>query len=157
MPVGILHRYFIRQSQFQELMNRIQNMRAPITQTAHAEIVPATPLTQMIVLVIFMIRSYSQPRVPFHIFRQLLSCRELIDVRIPLMPTTGIIHMRCYSRHILDDTGIHPCLKLEVISFRVPLITHLGHQIRPFQRSLHQQLTFIESTCQRLLYINMFT
>ena len=157
MPVGILHSHFIRQAQFKELMNRIQNMCTPVAQTAHTEIIPATPLTQMIVLVIFMIRSYSQPRIPFHILRQLLPCRKLIDVCIPLVPTTGVIHMCRYSRYIFDDTSIHPCFKLEVVSLRVTLITHLGNQIRPFQCSLHQQLTFIESTCKRLLYVYMFT
>ena len=157
MPVGILHSHFIRQAQFKELMNRIQNMCTPVAQTAHTEIIPATPLTQMIVLVIFMIRSYSQPGIPLHVFRQLLDGRELIDIGIPFVPATGIVHVCRHSRYILDNTGIHPRLELKIVSFRMSLVTDLCSQVRTFQCSLHQQFSFIESTCQRFLHIHMFT
>ena len=157
MSVSIFHRHFVGQSQFQEFVNRIQDMCTPITQTAHSKIVPAAPLSQMVVFVIFVIRSYSQPGIPLHVFRQLLAGRELIDIGIPFVPATGIIHVCRHSRYILDNTGIHPRLELKIVSFRMSLVTDLCSQVRTFQCSLHQQFSFIESTCQRFLHIHMFT
>ena len=72
------------------------------------------------------------------------------------MPATRIIHVSSNSCHILDDPCIHPSFKLEVVCFRVSLISHLSSQVRTFKGSLHQQFRLIESTGQRFFHIHVF-
>ena len=73
------------------------------------------------------------------------------------MPTARVIHVCSHSSHIFDYTRIHPSLKLEIIGFRMPLISYLSYQIRTFQCSLHKQFRLIECTRQRLFHIDMLT
>jgi len=73
------------------------------------------------------------------------------------MPASYIIHMSGYSRYIFNDPSIHPCFKLKIIGFRMPLISYLCCQIRSFPGCCHQQFSFMESTAQRFFHINMFS
>ena len=111
----------------------------------------------MIIFIILVIRSNSEPSVPVQIFRQLLSRRKLIDISVPLMPTARVIHVGSDSSNVLDNSCIHPGFKLKIVCFRMSLISYLSNQVRTFKRSLHQQFRFIESTCQRFLHIYMLS
>ena len=54
--------------------------------------------------------------------------------------------------YILDDSGVLPCLELEVVALRVALVTHLGHYA-VFLFSLHHELALIEGMSHRLLHV----
>ena len=107
----------------------------------------------MIIFIILVIRSNSEPSVPIQIFRQLLTGRKFINISVPFMPTTWVIHVGSDSSNVFDNSRIHPGFKLEIVCFRMSLISYLSNQVRTFKRSLHQQFRFIEGTCQRFLYI----
>ena len=49
--------YFRRQAEFQKFVSSINDVSTPIAQCAHTEIVPATPLSQMVIMVIFVERT----------------------------------------------------------------------------------------------------
>ena len=153
MPFCILHSDFVWQSQFQEFVSRVEDMCSPVAQCTHTKIIPTTPLSQMIIFIILVIRSNSEPSVPIQIFRQLLTGRKFINISVPFMPTTWVIHVGSDSSNVFDNSRIHPGFKLEIVCFRMSLISYLSNQVRTFKRSLHQQFRFIEGTCQRFLYI----
>ena len=76
-----------------------------------------------------------------------------MDCRVPSVPTAYIVHVRGYCGHILYDTGIHPCLELEVISLGVALITYLCGKVGVAACSIHQKLRFVECAGQWFLHI----
>ena len=155
MSVGIKHAHFVGQSQFQEFVCGVQDVCAPVAQSTHTKVVPATPLSLVVVLVVVVIRIHAQPCIPIHVLRQLLSGGEFNDVCIPSVPTTCIVHVGSDGRYILNDTGFCPSFELEVVCFRVSLITHLCHLVRTFLGSIHQQFGFVESACQWLFHKHM--
>ena len=59
------------------------------------------------------------------------------------MPTTGTIHVGSYRCHIFDYPGVFPSLELEIIGFRMSLVTHLGHNLILLCRT-HHKFNFIE-------------
>ena len=148
---------FIGKAKIQELMCGIHDMCSPVTQGSHSEIVPAAPLPVVIVLVEFMWSGLRRPKIPIHSRRNGLSRREFIDIGIPTMPSSTAIHMRGHSSHILDDSGVHPGFKLEIIRFGVTLITHLGGQFWILLCCLNHQIHLLECACHRFLHIHMLT
>ena len=157
MSICVLHSDFVWQSQFQEFVSRVEDMCSPVAQCTHTKIIPTTPLSQMIIFIILVIRSNSEPSVPIQIFRQLLTGRKFINISVPFMPTTWVIHVGSDSSNVFDNSRIHPGFKLKIVCFRMSLISYLSNQVRTFKRSLHQQFRFIESTCQRFLHIYMLS
>ena len=108
----------------------------------------------MIVMIVFMILRHAQPGVPIHRFRNRLAHRHVLDVRIPPVPAARIVHVGCDSGYILDDTGFLPGFKLEIIPFRVPLVTHLRHHAILLGRT-HHDFNLMERPRHRLLYIHV--
>ena len=144
-----------RQSHIQEFVCRIQNMCTPVTQRTHTEVIPTTPLSHVIIMVIVMMLHYPQPGIPIHCFRNRFSHRHMLDIRIPSVPTTRRVHMSGDSCYILYQTSFFPCLELEIIGFGMSLVTHLcDHAI--FLFTAHHQFYFLESTRHRFFNIYMF-
>ena len=51
------------------------------------------------------------------------------------------------AKHTQKVIGMYPSFELEVVCFRMSLVSYLCSQIRTFERCLHQKFRFIESTC----------
>src|SRR5699024_12654409 len=49
--------YFRRQTKIQEFVGSIDDVSSPVAQCTHTEIIPATPLSQMIIVIIFVERT----------------------------------------------------------------------------------------------------
>ena len=95
----------------------------------------------------------TQPCIPIHVLRQLLSGREAVYVGIPLVPAAFVVHVCGYGMYILDDARFHPRLELEVVGFGMSLVTHLSHHVRTLACGFHQQLGFVEGACHRLFHV----
>ncbi|CCY50227.1 unknown [Bacteroides sp. CAG:189] len=137
-------------------MCRIENMCSPITKCPHPKIIPATPLSIDVIMIIIMPRLSTQPTIPIQCLWNRFTGRHTRHFRIETMPTTRIIHMRRNRCYILNYTSFFPSLKLEIICFGVSLITHLCYNTI-FRSSTHHQLYFIKRMSHRFFYINMFT
>lgn len=135
-------------------MGGIQNVSTPVAEGAHAEIVPAAPLSVDVVLVVIVETGRHQPGVPVERLRDRLSRRETFDVRIPAVPATRRVHVGGDRRNVLDDSGVFPCLELEIIPFGVALVAHLVDYLVLFCR-FHHQLDLVERACHRLLGIDV--
>ena len=48
MPFSLQHVDFIRKAQFKKFMSGIQDMRTPVTEGTHSEIVPTSPVSLMV-------------------------------------------------------------------------------------------------------------
>ena len=70
----------------------------------------------------------TQPGVPVHALRQRFGRRQVLHVRVEAMPAPAVVHVGRYGGHVLDDTGLEPCLELEIVGFGVPLVAHLSGQ-----------------------------
>ena len=143
-----------RQSQIEELVGGIENVCTPVAQGTHTIVIPATPLAQVIVVVVVVILGYTGPNVPIQCFRLRLAHRHVFDPRVPAMPTTGVVHVGSNGGHILDDAGLFPSLELEIVGFGMALVTHLGNDII-FLGGPHHDLNLLEGTCHRFLHIDM--
>ena len=144
-----------RQSQIEELMGGIQDMCTPVAQSTHAIVIPATPLTQVVIVVVIVILRYTNPRVPIHGLRNGLTHRHVRDMRVPTVPTAGVVHVCGDGSHIFDDTRLFPSLELEIVSLRVSLVTHLGDNSK-FLGCPHHDLDLLKGACHRFLHIDMF-
>ena len=137
-------------------MCRIQDMCPPVTQRTHTEVIPATPLSHMVIMVIIMMLHYTQPGIPVHCLRNRLTHRHMFDIRIPSVPAAGRVHMRCYGCYIFYKSGFFPGFELVIIRFRMSLVTHLS-DYSVFLFAPHHQFHFIEGTSHRFFHIDMFT
>ena len=148
--------YFRRQTEIQEFVCGIDDVSPPVAQCAHTEIVPATPLSQMVVMIIFVERTNTQPSVPIQCFGNWFTHRHVRDVRVPVMPTARRVHVSCYSSDVFDQTGFFPCLELEVVGFGMSLVTHLGNDTE-FLFGTHHHFDFLEGAGHRFFHIYMFS
>src|SRR3546814_8703032 len=70
-------------------MGRIQDMRTPVAQCPHAEIIPAAPLpVDIIVVIVVLLRNGRVPKIPVQRVRDWLCRWKGFDIRVPPMPTT---------------------------------------------------------------------
>src|SRR5690554_751120 len=136
-------------------MCRIEDMCSPVTQRPHTEIVPATPLSVMEVLVVIVIITGHQPGVPIKCFRHRFCGWKFFDVGIPTMPAARVVHMRSNRCYILDDACFFPCLELKVVGLGVALVSHLCNYPGIFSGCLHHQFRLKKSAAQRFLHIDM--
>ena len=83
-------------------------------------------------------------------FQILIDLEETFDVRIPAVPATRRVHVGGDRRNVLDDSGVFPCLELEIIPFGVALVAHLVYYLVLFCR-FHHQFDLVERACHRLL------
>ena len=156
MPFCPQHTYFGGQAQFEKLVCRIQNVSAPVSQSSHTEVIPTTPLSVYIILVVFVERLCHQPGIPIEGFRHRHRIGHMGNIGIPPVPTTGAVHVGGNGRYIFDDSGLCPCLELEIVGFGMSLVSHLRYYA-VFLFGGYQALYFIESTGQRFFGINVFT
>ena len=119
-------------------MKSIHNMCPPISQSTIAEVIPATPLPVVIVLMIIMMLGSHQPGIPVHRFGNGLSFGESGHIGIPTMPAALAVHVSSNFGNVFNDTGFYPGLKLIIIILTVALISHLCSHIKLF-RSLNQE------------------
>ncbi|MPM80254.1 hypothetical protein SDC9_127301 [bioreactor metagenome] len=104
-----------------------------------------------------MIRLRRQPGVPIHRFGNGFCSGELLDVRIPSVPSACVVHVRCNGSNVFYNAGFFPGFELEIISFGVSLVTHLGDYLRVFPGCFYHQFNFVESTPHRFFHIHVFT
>ena len=109
----------------------------------------------MVVMVVIMILSYADPCVPIHRLGNRFSHRHMPNIRVPSVPATRIIHMGGNGGNILDNTGLFPCLELEIVRLGMSLVTHLGDNA-VFLGPTHHDLYLLECAGHRFLYIYMF-
>ena len=72
------------------------------------------------------------------------------------MPTARRVHVSCDSGNVLDQAGFFPCLELEVVGFRVSLVTHLCNNTE-FLFGTHHHFNFLEGAGHRFFYIYVFS
>ena len=88
MTVLIKHANLVRKAEIQELMDSVHKMGTPITESSHAEVVPAAPVALVIFLIVVMIRGHAKPGVPIHSAGDRLLGRHLVHpLRIEAVPT----------------------------------------------------------------------
>src|SRR3546814_13910515 len=120
-------------------------IRRPPRSTRTDTLFPYTSLFRSVVIVV-LLRNGRVPKIPVQRVRDWLCRWKGFDIRVPPMPTTRRVHMGGHGRYVFDDASIHPRLKLEIVCFRMPLVSHLGNHLVVFACCLHQQLTFLECT-----------
>src|SRR5690606_33284809 len=130
-------------------------MSSPITQCPHAEIKPTPPLSIYKIFIVIVAKCLHLPQLPIERLRYLLRRRKTLDVWIPPMPAPRHVHVCIYPCNVLDNSGIFPSLKLEVIRFRMSLISHLRNDLSLFTSFPHHQLHFPKGLRHRLFYIYM--
>ena len=108
----------------------------------------------MVVMVVIMILSYADPCVPIHRLGNRFSHRHMPNIRVPSVPATRIIHMGGNGGNILDNTGLFPCLELEIVRLGMSLVTHLGGYLI-FLRQFGKQTRFVNGVGKRFLRIAM--
>ena len=155
MVLSILHIDFVRQAQIEEFMHSIEQMCTPVTKRSHSEVVPTTPITLVIELAEVVVANASMPSIIIHTFRNWIAFRHLSHVPIVLVPTTIVVHVSNNFGHILDDASFLPSFELEIVAFRVSLIANLSCKFWVTIRHFDEDFTFLESTDERLLAINM--
>ena len=64
--------------------------------------------------------------------------------------------MGIHGRDILDDAGIEPRLELEVVGFRVALVSALRHKLRVALGGVDHELALVECTAHGFLDIDVF-
>ena len=105
----------IRKAKFQEFMSRVDDMCAPISQSSHSEIVPASPLSVVVILVEWMRSGLTGPYIPVQGGGNRLSSRESGNLRIPAVPASSAVHVGSDGRDIFDYSGFLPGFELEIV------------------------------------------
>ena len=149
------HADLVGQAQLKELMDGVEQVSTPVAQRAHTEVVPATPVAQVIIDVVIVVSALHQPGHPVERIGQGLLIGIFIDVGIPLVPAARVIHMGGDGGHVLDDARVHPGLELEIVRLRVALVAHLCYRFRMTAGRLHHQFRLVEGAGHRLLDIDM--
>ena len=111
-------------------MAGVEEVGSPVTESSHSEIVPAAPVALIELPAVVMIGGLHQPHVPVDGLRHRIGIRELPDAGIEAVPASRSVHVDIDLVDILDDSGIHPGLELEIILSRMALVAHLGDNLR---------------------------
>ena len=145
----------IRQAQFQELVARVDQVRRPVADGAHAEVEPAAPVAGMVLPVVVVPLGRGEPGVPVHARREGLLLRELLDIHVIGMPAAPVVVVRDDLVDVLDDAGVLPGLELEVVRLGVALVAHLRGELGVLPRGGHQQLALVEGARHGLFHIHV--
>ncbi len=108
----------IGQSKIEKFMDRIKDVSAPIAEGTQTKVVPAPPVAGMILFVEIVEFGCREPGIPIligHSYRQWLCLGEFCDIGIIRVPSPVSVHECSHCRDIPDDTGLFPCLELEVV------------------------------------------
>ena len=150
------HLDLVRQSQVKELVGGVDEVCTPIAKGAHTKVVPAAPLAVDIVVVIIVQLCYAMPGIPVEGSGYVFFSGEVFDIGIPVMPAAGAVHVGGNGGNIFDDARFFPGFELEVVGFRVTLVTHLCYQFRVFLSGFHHQLHFVKSAGHGFFYKHVF-
>ena len=102
-----------------------------------------------------MVRASAKPCVPVHVLWNLFAGREFVDVGVPFVPATRVVHVSSDGSNVLDNTSVEPCLELEVVGFGVTLVAHLSYLVGALARGLHEEFSLEESACERFFDIHV--
>ena len=155
MGLLVEKRYLVRQAKIEELMNGVEDVRTPVAECSHTEVIPRPPLALMILRGVVVPLSGSKPGVPVHALRQRLSLWQMLHGRVEAMPTATVVHVSRHGGDILDDACFLPSLELEVVCLGVSLVAHLRGQFRMATSHLHEQFCLEERAHHGLLQIDV--
>ena len=146
---------FVRQTEIEELVHRVEDMSAPVAKGSHTEVVPRAPFTLMVFAGIVVPLGSAEPSIPIHTCGQRLSLGQVLDIRVEAMPTAAVVHVCRDGSDVLDDASLLPCLELEVVALGVSLVANLCGQLGMAACHLHQQLSLEEGARHGLLQIDV--
>ena len=151
----VLHRLDARREpQLQELVRRVEEVRAPVAQRPRAVFVEAAPVAVDEVVVEGAERTLREPHVPVHLRRLRLLARHLRQRPLPLEPAAVVrAHVGVDVRDVLHEAARDERLHLPVVGVRMALVAHLRDDLVPLRRRRHEA-DLAEAVAHRLLAVD---
>ena len=78
---------FVWQTQVEKFVDSVDEVCSPISQSAHTEVVPATPVAGVILRVKLVVELSGVPQIPIHTIRDRLLLWITTDIYIVTVPT----------------------------------------------------------------------
>ena len=142
----------VRQSEIQEPMSRVQDVRPPVAEGAVAVVEPPAPGQRVQFRAVGAHGPCGVPEIPVEAGRHRLAGGEAIHG--PAVPSALAVHEHDDLRHVGDDAGLGPGFELEVVVPRMALVAHLGDQARAGRHG-DEAFDFAKRLRERLLDVDV--
>ena len=127
-------------------------MRAPVSETAAAEVIPRAPFTLHVLRGVVTLGRTGKPLVPVQALRQFLGLGESRHLAAVLVPAAVIVHVRDKPHDLrgVENLRLDIVAELIEVGLAVALVAHLRDDARPPGLG-QQELVLAERMAERLL------